>query len=144
MSVSALEKLSKRFAKSFFWSADLLSGFTLKSASNNKLTNFKRRLSSTKEIKPVLRLLTKENCMLCEEAKHILFSAPERYNERLVLQEVDIRAEGNEDLFDLYRYEIPVFFLGRIFISKNHIDLDKLKKELIKIELGNHGTKQDE
>ena len=82
--------------------------------------------------------------MLCEEAKHILFSAPGNYEKRLVLKEVDIRAEGNEDLFDLYRYEIPVFFLGRKFISKNFIDLEKLEKELTKLEIDQDGTKQNE
>ena len=82
--------------------------------------------------------------MLCEEAKDVLFSAPGKYYERLILKEVDIRAEGNEDLFDLYRYEIPVFFLERKFVSKNFIDLEKLEKELVKIEVDKDGTKQNE
>ena len=73
--------------------------------------------------KPVLRLLTKANCTLCEDSKEKLFSDPGLYIERLVLNEVDILKEGNEELFDLYRYEIPVFFLGKTFISKNKIDL---------------------
>ena len=84
--------------------------------------------------KPVLRLLTKENCSLCEEAVQILFSAPNSYNERLILKEIDILEEGNEELFDLYRYEIPVFFLEKKFISKNKIDLSKLEQELQKLE----------
>ena len=84
--------------------------------------------------KPVLRLLTKDNCGLCEEAVQILFSAPNSYNQRLILKEVDILEEGNEELFDLYRYEIPVFFLEKKFISKNKIDLCKLEQELQKLE----------
>ena len=84
--------------------------------------------------KPVLRLLTKEYCGLCEEAVQILFSAPNSYNQRLILKEVDILEEGNEELFDLYRYEIPVFFLEKKFISKNKIDLCKLEQELQKLE----------
>merc|ERR1712020_204912 len=84
--------------------------------------------------KPVLRLLTKENCSLCEEAVQILFSAPNSYNKRLILKEIDILEEGNEELFDLYRYEIPVFFLEKKFISKNKIDLPKLEQELQKLE----------
>ena len=78
--------------------------------------------------KPVLRLLTKANCTLCEDSKHKIFSAPGLYEKRLVLKEVNILKQGNEELFDLYRYEIPVFFLGKIFISKNKIDLDKLEQ----------------
>jgi hypothetical protein len=85
--------------------------------------------------KPVLRLLTKANCTLCEDSKHKIFSAPGLYEKRLVLKEVNILKQGNEELFDLYRYEIPVFFLGKIFISKNKIDLDKLEQELQKLEI---------
>ena len=93
---------------------------------------------------PVLRLLTKDNCTLCEDAKNKLFSAPGSYSERLVLKEVNILKEGNEELFDLYRYEIPVFFLGKKFISKNKIDLKKLEKELQHIELNHSSFDQNE
>ena len=98
----------------------ILTSSMLKSESENKQTS----------VKPVLRLLTKQNCSLCEEAKHVLLSAPNNYCDRLVLTEVDILQEGNEELFDLYRFEIPVFFLGPKFISKNYIDLEKLEQEL--------------
>ena len=83
--------------------------------------------------KPILRLLTKDNCSLCEEAKQTL-SVSGRFDEQFVLQEVDILQEGNEELFDLYRYEIPVFFLEKKFISKNRIDIDKLQQELEKLK----------
>ena len=140
MNVCALRNLSKRFFKRCISVTDAKSDIDITTISRSNLYTFSRHLSSSSEVdkkvgnKPVLRLLTKENCMLCEEAKHILFSAPGNYDKRLVLKEVDIRAEGNEDLFDLYRYEIPVFFLGRKFISKNFIDLVKLEEELTKIE----------
>ena len=104
----------------------------LKNISQN---NFSSNSNGSKNnYKPVLSLLTKENCSLCTEAKDVLFAAPCFYKERLVLQEVDILAEGNEELFNLYRYEIPVFFLGRKFISKNKIDLSKLEQELKNLE----------
>ena len=85
------------------------------------------------ENKPILRLLTKDNCSLCEEAKQTL-SVSGRFDGQFVLQEVDILQEGNEELFDLYRYEIPVFFLEKKFISKNRIDIDKLQQELEKLK----------
>ena len=150
MNVSALTRLSKRFIKTCFVSIDSKAKDIFTNTSiNSSIIRF-RNFSSLSEdnhsnvSKPLLRLLTKENCMLCEEAKHILFSAPGNYEKRLVLKEVDIRAEGNEDLFDLYRYEIPVFFLGRKFISKNFIDLEKLEQELTKLEIDQDGTKQNE
>ena len=87
------------------------------------------RLSTTsggrKQKKPVLRLLTKKHCTLCEEAKEVLWAIP-GIRQRLDLVEVDILKEGNEDFFGLYRYEIPVFFLGKKFVSKNRLDTEKL------------------
>ena len=150
MNVFKLAKSSKRLIKTCFSSGDSKAKYSFQSKSISRLSNFHRNLSNSSEEnnsntnKPLLRLLTKENCMLCEEAKHVLFSAPGKYEERLILKEVDIRAEGNEELFDLYRYEIPVFFLERKFVSKNFIDLEKLEKELVKIEVDKDGTKQNE
>ena len=150
MNVFKLAKSSKRLIKTCFLSGDSKAKYSFQSKSISRLSNFHRNLSNSSEEnnsntnKPLLRLLTKENCMLCEEAKHVLFSAPGKYEERLILKEVDIRAEGNEELFDLYRYEIPVFFLERKFVSKNFIDLEKLEKELVKIEVDKDGTKQNE
>jgi hypothetical protein len=40
---------------------------------------------------------------------------------------VDITLDENTALFDLYRFEIPVFFLESRFVSKNRIDLNRLK-----------------
>ena len=150
MNVFKLAKSSKRLIKTCFLSGDSKAKYSFQSKSISRLSNFHRYLSDSSEEnnsntnKPLLRLLTKENCMLCEEAKHVLFSAPGKYEERLILKEVDIRAEGNEDLFDLYRYEIPVFFLERKFVSKNFIDLEKLEKELVKLEVDKDGKKQNE
>ena len=150
MNVFKLPKSSKRLIKSCFLSGDSKAKYSFQSKSISRLSNFHRNLSNSSEEnnsntnKPLLRLLTKENCMLCEEAKHVLFSAPGKYEERLILKEVDIRAEGNEELFDLYRYEIPVFFLERKFVSKNFIDLEKLEKELVKLEVDKDGKKQNE
>ena len=150
MNVSMLPKSPKRLIKSCFLSVHSKARNSYQSKSISRLSNFHTSFSNSSEEdtsntkKPLLRLLTKENCMLCEEAKDVLFSAPGKYYERLILKEVDIRAEGNEDLFDLYRYEIPVFFLERKFVSKNFIDLEKLEKELVKIEVDKDGTKQNE
>jgi hypothetical protein len=44
--------------------------------------------------------------------------------------EVDITAEGNEALYDLYRFEIPVFFLETKYVCKNRIDVEKLSRAL--------------
>lgn len=72
---------------------------------------------------PTLTLFTKSVCPLCDEAVEQL--AP--FRSRLTLQEVDIQADGNDRWFELYRYEIPVFYLQEKFLCKNRIDLEKLE-----------------
>ena len=79
--------------------------------------------------RPVLRMLTKKQCSLCDEAVEDLWTIP-GIKERLELVPVNILQEGNEDMFDLYRYEIPVFFLGNKFVSKNKLDKEKLLQVL--------------
>ena len=44
--------------------------------------------------------------------------------------EVDITLPENEKWFELYRYEIPVFYLDEKFLCKNKIDLEKLEEAL--------------
>ena len=39
------------------------------------------------------------------------------------METIDIEEEGNEEWFNKFRYEIPVFFLDKKFLCKNRIDL---------------------
>ena len=92
--------------------------------------NVARSCSSGKLRLPILTLYTKDPCPLCEEAKEKL--AP--LSHRFLLREVDITDDGNEDLYDKYKYEIPVFFLERKFLCKNKIEVEKLEKRLGELE----------
>ena len=83
--------------------------------------------SVEKNPKLTLKLLTKEECQLCDEA---LIQIEENLSkdmlERLHIVKVDITEDGNESLFDRWRYEIPVFYLENKFLCKNRIDIVKL------------------
>ena len=79
---------------------------------------------------PILTLYTKDPCPLCDEAKEAL--APFRH--RLALEEVDITNDGKEELFDLYKFEIPVFFLEKKFLCKNRMEVEKLEEKLRDLE----------
>ena len=79
---------------------------------------------------PTLTLYTKDPCPLCEEAKEALVP----FSHRFSLREVDITDDGNEDLYDKYKFEIPVFFLEKKFLCKNRIELGKLERELREFE----------
>ena len=48
--------------------------------------------------------------------------------------EVDITLDENSALFDLYRFEIPVFFLESKFVCKNRINVDRLRQVLDEFE----------
>ena len=41
----------------------------------------------------------------------------------MTLETIDIEEDGNEEWFNKFRYEIPVFFLDKKFLCKNRIDL---------------------
>ena len=78
-----------------------------------------------------LKMLTKSCCHLCDEAlEQIEEELPKSLLNNLVIQPVDITDEGNEALFDRWRYEIPVFYLNGKFLCKNRIDIAKLKGKL--------------
>uniref|UniRef100_A0A8D8QSG5 Acetyl-CoA acetyltransferase, mitochondrial n=1 Tax=Cacopsylla melanoneura TaxID=428564 RepID=A0A8D8QSG5_9HEMI len=82
----------------------------------------------TPQKKPVLTLYTKDPCPLCDELK--LELAP--YIERVHLEEVYLTPESY--WYKLYRYEIPVLFLGGRFVCRNKFDSRVFEKILRDIE----------
>jgi glutaredoxin len=72
-----------------------------------------------------LTIYSKKDCHLCEEAKAIL----SRYASASVsLEEIDI--ETNPELYEKYRYEIPVIFLDDRKLFKYRVDEKKLRRAL--------------
>ena len=80
-------------------------------------------------------MLTKEDCQLCDEALgQIHEQVPKSLLKEMTIQKIDITLEGNEDLYDRWRYEIPVFYLGDKYLCKNRIDIDLLLSKVRKAE----------
>merc|ERR1711894_150970 len=75
---------------------------------------------------PVLTLYTKEVCSLCDEAKETL----EPYKHRYKFEEVDIEEDGEDEWFEKYRYEIPVFHLNGKFLMKHKVNMKLLDRKL--------------
>jgi len=73
-----------------------------------------------------IRILSKPNCHLCDEAKEII----ERVTRGLPIEIEVIDIQKDPQLFDQYRYDIPVIFLGDRKIFKHRVDEEKLKKIL--------------
>lgn len=58
--------------------------------------------------KTVVTIYSKPGCHLCDEAKDALFSS--RCRDRFDLREINI--EEDAELFEKYKFEIPVIFIG--------------------------------
>ena len=54
----------------------------------------------------------------------------ERLLAKFQIKEIDITEDGNEDLYDRWKWEIPVFYLEDKFLCKNRIDLELLKERI--------------
>lgn len=55
-------------------------------------------------------------------------------NLQFQFEEVDIKAKGNEEWFEKYRYEIPVFHFNGSFLMKHRVNEGLLDRELSKFE----------
>ncbi|XP_072166667.1 glutaredoxin-like protein C5orf63 homolog [Diadema setosum] len=75
---------------------------------------------------PVLTLYTKDPCSLCDDAKGVL----QKFSDKLILEEVDITASGNEEWKRLYQYDIPVFHYNGKYLMRHRVDEELLMKRL--------------
>jgi glutaredoxin len=73
-----------------------------------------------------IKILSKPDCHLCDEAKESI----QRVTKRLPIEVEVINIEKDADLFNQYRFDIPVIFLEERKIFKHRVDEQKLKKIL--------------
>ncbi|KAK2826861.1 hypothetical protein Q5P01_021075 [Channa striata] len=92
------------------------------------------RLFSTNTL-PTLTLFTKAPCPLCDAAKEKL----KAFENRFVLQQVDISLPENRLWLDRYKYDTPVFHLNGQFVMKHRVDVTLLDKLLKKAEMQKTG-----
>ncbi|XP_048384102.1 glutaredoxin-like protein C5orf63 homolog isoform X1 [Stegostoma tigrinum] len=88
------------------------------------------RMSTLGKDLPILTFFTKDECILCEEAKEALIA----YKHRFILQEVDITLPENSIWFERYKYDIPVFHLNGQFLMKHQVNFKILENRLAKLE----------
>ena len=82
-----------------------------------------------------LRMFTKDNCQLCDESLETLANeVPTDIMNKISVEKVDITEDGNEDLYDRWKYEIPVFFLGEKYLCKNRIDIKLLLSKIKSVQ----------
>jgi glutaredoxin len=73
-----------------------------------------------------IRIYSKPDCHLCDEAKETI----QRVTKRLPIEIEVIDIQKDPELFDQYRYDIPVIFLDDRKIFKHRVDEQKLLKLL--------------
>ncbi|ATB32578.1 glutaredoxin family protein [Melittangium boletus] len=80
----------------------------------------------------IVRLYSKPNCGLCDEAKAVL----ERVRARLPFEllEEDIRADPA--VFAAYRYDIPVVIIGGLVAFKHHLEEAEVERYLRRVLAG--------
>jgi glutaredoxin len=74
-------------------------------------------------------LYTKEGCGLCHEMKAEMRRAG--LEEMYLLEEVDIRSDA--DLFNRYRYEIPVLFINGTEAFRHRLTSEQFREYLISL-----------
>jgi thiol-disulfide isomerase/thioredoxin len=80
----------------------------------------------SRELQISLRIYSKPGCHLCELAKDVLGRFAKRYP--LSISEINI--EDDPQLFERFKDEIPVVFVGDQKLFKYRIDEDRLKTAL--------------
>ncbi|XP_060583313.1 glutaredoxin-like protein C5orf63 homolog [Ruditapes philippinarum] len=90
-----------------------------------------RELSTENKL-PIIYLFTKEGCTLCD----IAVEALKPHMHRFVLKEVDIELPENEKWYEMYKYDIPVFYIYEEFLFKHRVDFDALERGLEKYKNG--------
>ena len=71
-------------------------------------------------------LYSKEGCHLCENAKEALFELEDDFE--IELEEVDITTDS--DLFEKYKYTIPVMVIDDSIVLEARIDARKIYRAL--------------
>lgn len=76
-----------------------------------------------------LTLYTKKNCSLCDQAKEII---DDLYPETFEIEEIDITK--NKELFNKFKFDIPVFYYKDTFLMQHKVDKTALEKLIKQVE----------
>ena len=73
-----------------------------------------------------LRIYSKPDCHLCDEAKAVLLKVAQEFD--VSIEEINI--EKDPDAYQKFRYDIPVIFLDDVKLFKHRVDADQLRRAL--------------
>lgn len=142
LKISIIQNLIFQVFKVFQVSKFTVSNMLLQRQLRVSILSAVRQFSSTSKSyqKPSLTFFTKETCMLCTNARGILFKTLEHESlkeEKIDLKIVDIMKPENKEWFDVYCYDVPVLHVDRTNQTKpikfmHYFYEDKLLEEFNK------------
>jgi thiol-disulfide isomerase/thioredoxin len=91
---------------------------------------------------PVVSLFTKDGCTLCDKVKDILISV--RDDNPHSLEAVDITDADKTDIYDKYKYDIPVLHVNGQYWAKHRITADEAVQGIMEAKEGNFNSPSGE
>jgi hypothetical protein len=79
-------------------------------------------------------LFTKEGCTLCDKVKDVLLGVLEEHPHSLVQQ--DITDDDDVDVFERYKFDIPVLHLNGMYWAKHRLAADQAREALQQAQEG--------
>ncbi len=76
--------------------------------------------------KILIEIYSKENCQLCDEVKKII----KNVNEKIEFEIKEIDITKDDELFEKYKYDIPVVHINGVIAFKHRITENELIKKL--------------
>jgi glutaredoxin len=83
-------------------------------------------LSPKSEDPVLLRIYSKPDCHLCDEAKSVLLRVAREFD----IQIEEINIETDPEAYEQYRYDIPVIFLNDVKLFKHRVEEEQLRRAL--------------
>lgn len=76
-----------------------------------------RNFSSRRTLPLVTMFSKAEGCSLCDDAKEVMM----KFKKKFIYEEVDITANGNQEWFNKYKYDIPVIHINNQEVMRHKV-----------------------
>ena len=98
------------------------------SSGNSVTGNIYNVVNGERDDYPIVQLYTKEGCTLCDKVSDVLKSLREDHPHSL--EAVDITDDDKTDVFDKYKWDIPVLHISGKYWTKHKLDAQEAKDAL--------------
>ncbi|MEK7434093.1 MAG: glutaredoxin family protein [Cyanobacteriota bacterium] len=75
----------------------------------------------------IIEIFSKENCQLCDEAKNVI----KKVKMSIEFDFIEIDITKDKDIFEKYKYDIPVIHLNGVIAFKHRLNEVDLKNKIL-------------